>query len=65
MEFGLDEKLFVQCEYRPFDKRWTYYTGKSKGFIGWPVKQIMQHFLNRENIGLVIGRQGQAVGSMP
>jgi predicted helicase len=63
-EFGLDTKLFVQCEYRPFDKKWTYYTGKSKGFVGWPVKQIMQHFLNGENVGLVIGRQGQAVGSM-
>lgn len=65
MEFGLDEKLFVQCEYRPFDKKWTYYTGKSKGFIGWPVKQIMRHFLEGNNLGLVVGRQGQVVGSMP
>ena len=65
LEFGLKENLFVQCTYRPFDKKWTYYTGKSKGFIGWPVKQIMQHFLNHENLGLIIGRQGQAVGSMP
>ncbi len=64
LEFGVDEKLFVQCEYRPFDKKWTYYTGKSKGFIGWPVKQIMQHFINGNNVGLVIGRQGQAVGAM-
>ncbi|MCA6372164.1 MAG: hypothetical protein IM631_12365 [Cytophagales bacterium] len=64
MESGVDDKFFVQCEYRPFDKKWTYYTGKSKGFIGWPVKQIMQHFLNGNNVGLVIGRQGQVVGSM-
>lgn len=64
VESGVHEKLFVQCEYRPFDKKWTYYTGKSKGFIGWPVKQIMQHFLNGDNVGLVIGRQGQAVGTM-
>lgn len=64
MEFGYDDHLFVQCEYRPFDKKWTYYTGISKGFIGWPVKQIMQHYLNGNNIGLVIGRQGQVVGSM-
>jgi predicted helicase len=65
LEFGLNENLFVQCTYRPFDKKWTYYTGKSKGFIGWPVKQIMQHYLYGENVGLIIGRQGQAVGSMP
>lgn len=66
LEFGLDDQHFVQCEYRPFDKRWTYFTGKSKGFIGWPVNQIMRHFLKgKQNYGLVIGRQGQAVGSMP
>lgn len=57
MEFGLNENLFVQCEYRPFDKRWTYYTGKTKGFIGWPVKQVMQHFLKGENVGLALCKQ--------
>lgn len=65
MDFGLRDELFVQCEYRPFDLKWTYYTGKSKGFIGWPVNQIMRNYLNQNNVGLVIGRQGQAVGAMP
>src|SRR5690606_16381651 len=51
LEYGLSDDLFVQCEYRPFDKRWTYYTGKSKGFIGWPVNQIMRNYLNKDNIG--------------
>jgi len=53
MQFGLKDTLFVKCNYRPFDQKWTYYTGISKGFIGWPVRQIMQHFLNRGNLGLV------------
>ncbi|MEI7850395.1 MAG: type ISP restriction/modification enzyme [Kiritimatiellales bacterium] len=52
MTFGVKDELFVKCEYRPFDSRWTYYTGESKGFIGWPVKQIMEHFLNGKNFGL-------------
>ncbi len=39
LEFGLNDKLFVEYNYRLFDKKWTYYTGVSKGFIGWPVEQ--------------------------
>jgi predicted helicase len=50
--------------YRPFDNRWTYFTGKSKGFHCMPRGDVMRHFLAGENVGLVIGRQGQVVGSM-
>ncbi|MCA6361704.1 MAG: DNA methyltransferase [Bacteroidetes bacterium] len=57
MAFGLKDHLFVKYNYRPFDIKWTYYTGESKGFIGWPVKQVMQHFLNGDNLGMVIARQ--------
>jgi predicted helicase len=45
--------MFVRYNYRPFDIKWTYYSGDSKGFIGWPVKQVMQHFLKEENVGIV------------
>ena len=51
--------------YRPLDYRKTIYTGKSKGFHSYPRHNIHQHLLNKDNISLVIGRQGQAVGSMP
>lgn len=50
--------------YRPFDNKWTYFTGKSKGFHCMPRGQVMKNFVDRENVGLVIGRQGQVVGSM-
>ncbi|MGL2912157.1 type ISP restriction/modification enzyme, partial [Helicobacter pylori] len=30
------EEYIVSCQYRPFDYRWTYYTGKSKSFIAYP-----------------------------
>ena len=62
MNYGLDDKYFVPCDYRPFDKKWTYYTGVSKGFLGWPVQKIMQHFLIGENIGLMICRQQKTNG---
>ena len=61
VKFGLKDELFVKYNYRPFDTKWTYYTGESKGFIGWPVKVVMRHLLYSDNIGLVTARQ--CVGS--
>jgi len=43
--------------YRPFDKRYTYYTGKTKGFICRPRHEVMQHILAGENVGLITCRQ--------
>ncbi len=45
--------IFTQLNYRPFDNRWTFYTGKDCGFMCRPRTKVMQHFLNRENLGLV------------
>ena len=61
---NIDETKLICILYRPFDTRWTYYTGKSGGLYSRPLYNVMQHFLKGENVGLVIGRQGQVVGSM-
>ncbi|MGZ9734990.1 type ISP restriction/modification enzyme [Flavobacterium sp. GNP002] len=55
----------TNVHYRPFDYRKTIYTGKSKGFHSYPRHNIHQHIINKNNFSLVLGRQGQAVGSMP
>jgi type I restriction-modification system DNA methylase subunit len=47
-----DEKL-IPISYRPFDTRWTFYTGNSKGFHCMPRGETMRHFLTGENIGFV------------
>ncbi|GAA7643463.1 DNA methyltransferase [Helicobacter pylori] len=39
------EKYIVLCQYRPFDYRWTYYTGKSKSFIAYPRGDVFKHML--------------------
>ncbi|GAA7450289.1 DNA methyltransferase [Helicobacter pylori] len=39
------EKYIVLCQYRPFDYRWTYYTGKSKSFISYPRGEVFKHML--------------------
>lgn len=46
--------------YRPFDYRWTYYTGKAQGFHCRPRKEVMQHFLKGENVGLVTARSNKS-----
>jgi len=56
MDSGLDKNKIVPILYRPFDVRYTYYTGRSRGFICMPRPEVMQHMLNN-NIGLVTVRQ--------
>ena len=55
-----NEKRFVKIAYRPFDDRHTFYTGKSKGFHCYPRNEVMQHFLNGENIGLITARSNKS-----
>ena len=50
----------TNISYRPFDIRWTYYTGKSGGLYSRPLHNIMQHFLKSENVGLTLCRQYKA-----
>ena len=58
---GLNDENIKPILYRPFDTRYTYYTGKSRGFHCMPRNEVMRHMLE-ENVGIVIGRQGLAVG---
>lgn len=44
--------VLTNISYRPFDIRWTFYTGNSKGFHCYPRTEVMQHF-TKNNIGLV------------
>ncbi|MBU0487753.1 MAG: DNA methyltransferase, partial [Bacteroidetes bacterium] len=48
---------FSAISYRPFDDRFTFYTGNTKGFHCYPRNETMQHLLKGENWGLVLGRQ--------
>ncbi len=51
-----DVEQYVQSiHYRPFDTRWTYYTGQSSGFHGRPRPEIMRH-MRKENLALCVHR---------
>ncbi len=50
------EQHIVPINYRPFDTRWTYYTGQSRGFHCMPRPAIMRHLLMGENFALCTHR---------
>ena len=50
------EQHIVPINYRPFDTRYTYYTGQSRGFHCRPRPAIMQHLLIGENLALCTHR---------
>ena len=56
-ETELDDKRICEIAYRPFDSRFTYYTGKSRGFHCRPRNAVMRHMLDGDNLGLVSVRQ--------
>ena len=62
-EDGPDYQRIVPIMYRPFDWRYTYYTGRSKGFHCNPREKVMRHFLAGENVGLVAAKRQSSPGS--
>ncbi len=59
---GLKQDSIVPILYRPFDIRYSYYTGRSRGFHCRPLYEIMHHMLAGENLALVCCRQQSQSG---
>ena len=56
-KYKIDDSLVTSVLYRPFDTRYTYYTGASRGFICRPRSEVMRHMLEGDNLGLIATRQ--------
>ncbi|QHV99404.1 type ISP restriction/modification enzyme [Spirosoma endbachense] len=56
-ESGVDFNNIVKITYRPFEDRYTYYTGKSKGFHCRPRGEVMRHMFKKDNIALICPKQ--------
>lgn len=50
------ENLLTPIAYRPFDVRWTYYTGTNQGLMARPMSRVMRHML-KDNLGLAFTRR--------
>jgi len=57
IDSGPMRENIVPALYRPFDTRYSYYTGRTKGFICMPRSEVMQHMLAGENLALVVPKQ--------
>jgi len=53
----LDYSNIVEILYRPFEIRYTYYTGTTKGFHCRPRGEVMKHLFKRENLCLICPKQ--------
>jgi predicted helicase len=56
IDSGLLKEKIVPILYRPFDTRFTYYTGKSRGFVCMPRPEVMSHMI-KGNIGLLFHKR--------
>lgn len=54
---GPDRGYIAPILYRPFDVRYTYYTGRSRGFLCMPRPEVMRHMLMGDNLALMTCRQ--------
>ena len=55
------ETKITQIAYRPFDTRYTFTSGKTKGFLGYPRFETMKHFLQGENLGICFTKDCEQV----
>lgn len=52
LDRGPSEENLTKILYRPFDSRWTYYTGRTQGFLWRPREEVMRHMLSGSNIAI-------------
>jgi hypothetical protein len=57
---GPRRELVVPVLYRPFDLRFTYYTGRSRGLICRPRAEVMRHMLAGPNLSLISARSNKS-----
>jgi predicted helicase len=57
---GPTEEKIVPILYRPFDQRYTYFTGRSRGFQCMPRGEVMRHMLAGENLALISARSNKS-----
>lgn len=51
LESNIKRGSYTLISYRPFDNKWTFYTGKTKGFHCMPRNEVMKYML-MENVAL-------------
>ncbi len=53
----LSDEFLRPIQYRPFDKRWTFYTGTQGGIYFFPALSVMPHVLGHPNLAIGFTRK--------
>ena len=62
---NLNKGTIIKIDYRPFDTRYTFFTGQSRGFHCYPRKDTMQNMLSNNNFALYFSKQITNLGIVP
>jgi len=57
VQSSFSAERIVPISYRPFDTRWTYFTGTSRGFQCRPRGKVMRHLAGTENLAIAMPKQ--------
>jgi predicted helicase len=57
VQANFNSEKICQYNYRPFDARWTFLSGKTKGFLSYPRAEVMFHLQAKDNFALNVCRQ--------
>lgn len=57
VEHDCSDDHITRLLYRPFDLRYTYWTGRTKGFLAYPRREVMRHMVGGSNVALMFNRQ--------
>ncbi len=57
LDSGQQMEFVQSIAYRPFDRRYLYYTGRSRGFVCRPRFEVMRNLLDGQNLSFICKRQ--------
>ncbi|MGI5842521.1 MAG: type ISP restriction/modification enzyme, partial [Christensenellales bacterium] len=55
-DIDMQDGNITKIAYRPFDDRWTYYTGRPNGVYCRPRAEVMSNFVDGNNVGFIFAR---------
>jgi predicted helicase len=56
-DLTVNNPVLTKVMYRPFDERFTFYTGKSKGFVAYPRDEMFRYLNKSNNFSIITCRQ--------
>src|SRR5699024_981573 len=56
-DLKFNQVSIIKEHYRPFDFRYSFYTGNSKGIVAYPRRKVSKHIIEKDNLSISLMRQ--------